>query len=222
MIRRATRCEVQLSRALPAAALALLSACGQAEPARFATITGFDPDAERTPPGVAIDPATELPKPARVAQADDGVVVLQPPSDLNAASDVVRAFFRAVVDEDVVKLESVLDEQASLQLDAQSGRRRARDYWRLRLSQLDYQQLASKTVYKDSEVEWYRSEDMPRLTRRGQPALELVEGDVVLRVPIITTKLNKERLFGDEIVFVLRPSTTTFRITEMIEPFQMN
>jgi hypothetical protein len=222
MIRRATRFEAALSRALPCAVLALVCACGRTEPARFATTTGFDPDAGRRPAGVAVDPATELPKPVRVAQADDGVVVLQPPSDLKAASDVIRAFFRAVVDENIALLESVLDEQASLQLDAQSGRRRARDYWRLRLTQLDYQQLASKTIYKDSDVEWYRSEDMPRLARRGQPALELVEGDVVLRVPIATPKLNKERLFGDEIVFVLRPSATTFRITEMIEPFQMN
>lgn len=164
---------------------------------------------------------SELPPPMANASTSEAVISLRQPSDLNRARETVRAFFRAVAAEDTLELERLLDRDAALQLDSQSGRRKARDYWRMRLSQLDYDQLGSATVYREAEVEWFRPDTIDGLIRDGYPPLELLANDVVLRVPVATPVATKQRLFGPEIVFVLRPTADGFRIAELYEPFQL-
>lgn len=45
--------------------------------------------------------------------------------------------------------------------------------------------------------------------------------DVVVRVPITAPKYGKTRLFGDEIVFVLRPRGNRYAIVDMAEEFTL-
>lgn len=202
--------------------LSLGGACAsQPTPLRFEAATSFDAKAPRRPPGVAVDPMPELPLPSADASTAQGVVSLRQPPDLGRARETVRAFFHAVTTEDVLELESLLARDAAVQVDPQSGRRKARDFWRMRLSQLDYDQVGSGAIFREAEVEWFRPEAMHRLTQGGYPQLELLASDVVLRVPITTPTATKQHLFGPEIVFVLRPTPHGFRIAEMYEPFQL-
>ena len=45
--------------------------------------------------------------------------------------------------------------------------------------------------------------------------------DVVVRVPIAVPRSGKTRLFGDEIVFVLRPNGNRYAIVDMAEEFTL-
>lgn len=199
----------------------LLAGCSGADSAlRFETASEPAADERRRPAGVALDPESRLPEPAARGDTAQLLVVLQPPADPNAAQAVVKAFFDAVIREDLAELEKLVDDDASLALDRQGSKRRARATWRTRLAQLDYDRLPARELYRESEVEIYKKDDFDRLTNRALPQAELGDDDIVLRVPMLITKLDKVRLFGDEIVFVLKPEGRSFKIVEMIEPYQ--
>ncbi|MBK7586572.1 MAG: hypothetical protein IPI67_41090 [Myxococcales bacterium] len=177
--------------------------------------------APRRAPGVAVDPASELPAPASTAHSEQGVVVLKTPADPAAARELVRSFFRAVSHASLPELEPLLSDDAWLSAGPMTGRQKARQYWQLRLSRLDYGSLAAGSVYRDSEIETYRAVDLGSL--RPPRALGVVAqpDDVVVRVPIANPRGGKTRLFGDEIVFVLRPAGGNYRIVDMAEDFSL-
>jgi hypothetical protein len=176
----------------------------------FASSSTLPEDEPRRPAGVAVDPAPELPKPAPAASAEAGLVVLKTPLDTQAARQVVKDFFRAAVEQDA-------DRQAG----ASMGRQQAQPFWRLRLSRLDYGALAGQVVFRDAELEVYRSEDLARLRPARTLAMAVQGDDVLVRVPIATPRVGRTRLFGDEVTFLLRPNGATFKIVEMAEDFQL-
>jgi hypothetical protein len=179
------------------------------------------PDEPRRAPGVAVDPAPELPAAASTADTEDGVVVLKAPADPEAAREVVRTFFRAVVHGSYPELEEVVNDDAWLSAGPMVGRQKARQYWQMRLSRLDYPSLAGASVYREGEIETYRAADVPKL-RPPRPLAAVAQGDdVVVRVPIATPRSGKTRLFGDEILFVLRPDGNKYSIVEMNEDFSL-
>lgn len=202
-------------------ALALAVGCaGRAEPLRFATTTELA-DEPRRPAGVAVDPAPELPPSATDARAEQGLVVLRAPLDAEAARQVVRDFFRATVEQSIERLEKLLGDQAYVQAGTAMGRQQAQSFWRLRLSRLDYGALAGHVLFRDADVEVYRSEDVPGLRPPRALGLALQGQDVLVRVPVATTRVGRTRLFGDEITFLLRPTGGAFKIVEMAEDFQL-
>ena len=179
------------------------------------------PDEPRKAPGVAVDPAPELPPAAGAADTEDGVVVLKAPADPEAAREVVRSFFRAVSHGSYSEFEDVVPDEAWLSAGPMVGRQKARQYWQMRFSRLDYQSLAGSSIYREGELETYRAADMQRL-RPARPLAVVAQGeDVVVRVPITTPRSGKTRLFGDEILFVLRPQGAKYSIVEMSEDFAL-
>jgi hypothetical protein len=187
----------------------------------FASSSTLPEDEPRRPAGVAVDPAPELPKPAPAASAEAGLVVLKTPLDTQAARQVVKDFFRAAVEQDADRLDKLLDEQSYVQAGASMGRQQAQPFWRLRLSRLDYGALAGQVVFRDAELEVYRSEDLARLRPARTLAMAVQGDDVLVRVPIATPRVGRTRLFGDEVTFLLRPNGATFKIVEMAEDFQL-
>lgn len=187
---------------------------------RFDTVSSFA-DEPRRPPGLAVDPAAELPRPAASGASEQGLLVLREPVDDEAAKETVRRFFRAVVSERSDELLSVIDESATVQTGAQGTRQSARSFWQMRLTRLDYGALAALAVYRETALETYRAKDAARL--RPTRALPLaVSGDeVLIRAPIAQSHAGKTRLFGDEILFVLRPQNDAFRIASMLEDFAL-
>ncbi len=198
----------------------LACACGSGtRPLSFPAAAATD-DAPRRAPGVAIDPAPGLPPARASGNPEQGVVVLQTPPDVARARATVQEFFRAVVDEDPDTLDSLLDARAWVQTGSQ-GRQLARSFWRLRLSRLDYGALAGQLVYRPSEVETYRANDGSRLRPARQLPIVPSGDDVLVRVVVANPHSGKTRLFGDEIVFLLHPDASAYRITEMAEDFQL-
>ena len=216
MIRSPKRSDVALAFALFAAC-----ACSKgAEPLRFPTATTLE-DEPRRPAGVAVDPAPELPKAAPGGSAEAGLVVLSTPLDTESARQVVRAFFRATVEQDIERLEKLMDEQAYVQAGTAMGRQQAQPFWRLRLSRLDYGTLAGHMLYREAEMEVYRGEDIARLRPARTLGMAVQGDDVLVRVVIATPRSGRTRLFGDEIAFLLRPSGSAYKIVEMVEDFQL-
>lgn len=205
-----------------AAAFCLPAGCvGSASALQFETTSELPLSEPRRPPAVAVDPEPEVPEPSPDGEADRALLVLTPPVDLSAAYQVIQQFFEAVLREDIARLEELLEADASLELDPQGGKRRASALWRSRLSQIEYDRVPSQELYRESQIESYRKADVERLAARTRAELSLESDDVVLRVPLLVTKLDKVRIFGDEILFVLRPSGRSFKIAEMVEPFQL-
>ena len=175
-------------------------------------------EAPRRPPGVAVDPRTDLPAPSRVATVEPGVVVLATPHDLNAAVELVAAFFRAITLESGEALDYVLSSDASLE--SSSGRHPARNAWRSRFTQFDYGALRATPLYRAGDIETYRGNDQAALglSRRLPP---MQPDDVFIRVHLDVTHVSKTRLFADEIGFLLRPAGASYRISALSEDFQL-
>ncbi len=187
---------------------------------RFTSVSSFPEEEPRRPPGVAVDPTPTLPKPASSASAEQGLLVLKTPLDAQAARQLVKEFFRAVVEQDAERLDKLMDEQAYVQAGAM-GRQQAQPFWKLRLGRLDYGGLAGQLLYREGELEIYRSEDVQRLRPARTLGMSLQGDDVLVRVPIATPRIGRTRLFGDEITFLFRPSGASFKIVEMAEDFQL-
>lgn len=199
----------------------LTVACGARSSAPAFETTTELPATPRRAPAVAVDPAAELPGAGTQARSQHGLVVLHAPRDVEAARAIVRRFFELVLGGSADALEPLMSELSSIQLGPQGGRQRARQFWRSRLDQIDYGALAGQPVYRDGDIETYRSEDLARLDAARQPSVEVQPADVVVRVPIATSRLGRTRYFGDDIVFLLRPRGTSFEIIEIIEDFRL-
>jgi hypothetical protein len=204
----------------------LLSAClvlgCAAKPPALRFATSNEPDGgPRRPPAVAVDPSFQLPPPTGQASVETGILVLQAPANIQAARGKVREFFQAVVAEDTELLDELLDEQAWVQDNTSGARQRARAFWRARLSRLEYEALAGQLIYRESEVETYLAEDALRLAELRRLKMAPEDDDVVLRVAIATPRIGSARLFGDEVVFLMRPSQKGYTIAEILEDFRL-
>jgi len=203
------------------ALVGLLAASACATGARsLHTATALDP-APRRAPGVAVDPAPQLPPAQPSAHPEQGIVVLRAPQDPEGAREVVRDFFRAVTQGSFGDLEPLIADEAWLSAGPMAGRQKARQYWQLRLSRLDYTSLAGSSVYRDGEMETYRAADLGALRPPRVLGVSAQGDDVVVRVPITAPRSGKTRLFGDEIVFVLRPKESRYSIVDMAEEFTL-
>jgi len=217
-----TRSRSRSERLSTAAAVVLLAtACASSSRApRFETATTLS-DEPRRALGVAVDPATELPHASAAADSEEGLAVLATPPDPAAAREVVRSFFRAIARGSYSDLENVVRDDAWVQAGAMTGRQKALQFWQLRLSRLDYTAQVGTTVYRDGELETYRAEDIPKLKPPRALGVAAHGSDVVVRVPITSPRNGKTRLFGDEILFVLRPDGHRYQIAEMAEDFSL-
>jgi len=181
-------------------------------------VTRF-PDEPRRAPGVAVDPSPELPGRSTRGLTEQGLVSLGAPVDPLAARQVVREFFRAATAEAASDLDALFAQQAWV--DSAGMRQPARAFWRSRLTQLDYGTLAGQLVYRESDVESYRAEDQPELLAARRLALQIQPDEVVIRVPIAVSWTGRPRLFGDEVVFRVRPNGGRYEIHEIIEDFRL-
>jgi len=218
-------CSRLLLRALGLLTLGL-PACGS---------PGALPDAasppRRKPDGVAID-LISAPPPARDrAEAADGLVTLRTPLGVDRAVAAVEELFRKIVVEDGDGLESLFTRDA-LQLStaaptAGPGQTpQALNFWQARFRKLDYTRLAGELVYREAELQIFRAEDAvdapPHPAIRADVLAGLTGNDVVVRVPILTPRVGADRLFGEELVLWLRRDGDRYRISRVLEDFQLN
>jgi hypothetical protein len=139
--------------------------------------------------------------------------------DFTQAMSVVRAFFRAVGDEDQAALEASLASDATVSGAGTDGGPADR-FWERRFNKLDYVAIGGEPLYRESLVETYRYDDLeePTMGRPLRPSA-MTPKDVLIRVPIARTRLGVDRLFGDEILFLLSRTDRAFLIHTMFEDF---
>jgi hypothetical protein len=234
MIRSSRRS--RLSR-LAAVTLIFSSACATRDGAVQGAATAADPtDAPRRPDGVVVDPSPELPAAVDISSArlasDPGspasgadvppLVALKPPLSDNLARAVVSSFFRAVVTEDIEALGALVTTDATTPVRARGGALGLQDIWRSRLRQFRYRTLANELLYQESDIELYRFDDLetPVPGRPFRPP-EMTRTDLLLKVPLLVVRAGNDRVFGDEIQFLLRRDRGRYRIRQLIEDFQL-
>jgi len=205
-------------------ALVVCCATGCASaPASFATTQEW-PASRRSPDGVAIDPEPAPIAGVHQARTTAGsVVALTPSASLGAAVEAVMRFVDAVTREDAALLATVLGERAGW-INPAAGRSGSNAVlvWRERFRRLEYGKLAGAPVVRESDVEIYAFDDLEApLPGRPQRPPEMRDGDVYARARVLSPRVGPDRLFGDELGFVLRSEGDRFRIVLLLEEFQI-
>jgi hypothetical protein len=185
----------------------------------FATAAEL-PAQPRRPDGFAVDPSAELPASSDAARTGDPVAVLRPPVPDKAVHGVLSAFFRSIARDDADAMADLLTGDAVATSRSRGGTLALLDHWRARMRRLSYRKAVA--VYDDVEVEIYRYDDLGTL-RPGRPIRPptMIRSDLLARVPIAAARVGNERLFGDEILFLLRRDSDGLRIREVAEDFQL-
>ena len=179
-----------------------------------------------TIPGVAVrsmmrSVARHLGTPSPSAASTSGLVVLQAPPSEYPDQRVVEEFFGAVTARDAERLERLFEPGAKTRTSAQATEVDAVDFWKSRLSRLDYSRLAGQSIYRRHAVEVYRAEDLRNLGNDRTIPIAPVNDQLVVRVPLLSPQSDKTRLFGDEMVFLLSHTDSGLLITEIVEDFQL-
>ena len=204
-------------------AAAAVSACHEVGPAVF--ITGIEgPDKRRKPDGVAIDPVSAPPAAVDRANAEDGLVTLRTPLGIEAARAVVADLFRRIAREDNEGMAELFtgDAPAIIPSSSSQSTLQAKEWWLQRFRRLEYTKLLGEQVARESEYEIYRSEDGTEVA--SHPSIQtnaLGDSDVVIRVPILTSRVGQDRLLGEEMVLWLRRDGDRYRIYRVLEDFQI-
>jgi hypothetical protein len=165
--------------------------------------------------GVAVDPELELPAPMSSAISESGLVVLQAPVDVRPALRVVSDFFEAASAESPEMLERLLERTAHTRASTKARAEAALPAFRRRFDRLDYTTLATELVYRAADVKVHTAnEGAVRLLPMAP------KGDEIL-VQVFPVGQTAAKLFAGELDFLLKPSSSGYKIAEMVEDFRL-
>jgi hypothetical protein len=208
------------------ASAGLLSACiGCRQPSGIGPVFATSPELApqpRRPDGVAVDPAPGLPPSSDTSMTREPIVVLQPPLPDKAVLAVLSAFFRSIASDDLDTMADLLTSDAGTTAKWKGSAPPLLEHWRARMRRLPYKKVAPDLVFSPAQVEIYRYDDLAA-ARPGRPVRPpiMIRSDLLARVPIATARVGHDRLFGDEILFLLRLDRGRLRIREAAEDFQL-
>ena len=174
----------------------------------------------RRPDGVAVDLEGSLPVARTSGSTHDGLIALQEPVDASLAMQSVRTFFRAIGSEDLEGMKTVLSNDAQLLPIGTGNGMPVERHWDRRFRKLDYTSLGGEPMYRESMIEVYRYEDLEQ-AMAGRPLrpAAMMQEDVLIRVPVTRTRVGIDRVFGEEIRFLLRRQDRRFEIQTVYEDF---
>jgi hypothetical protein len=198
----------------------LLSSCAGTRPLDFPTASPDEPE-RRRPPGVAHDPSPVLPTARASADASEQLVVLSAPQGHDADRQLIHRFFDAVTENDVSTLESLFGAEARVKTGSGNNYVAAVQFWKSRLQRLDYGALRGRSVFRDHALEFYSAADLEALGSERRIPLDVAESQIAVRVALNTQLKQGQRLFGDEMVFLLKPTHSGYEIVEIFEEFQI-
>jgi hypothetical protein len=200
-----------------------LAGCASSASAQFDSAAAL-PEAERRPDGIAVDLSSEPPASVDDAESRDSIVTLRTPLGVAVARATLRAFFAAMVSEDIAKMSQVVDGGALVQdVRAKPPAGQAIELttlWRRRFGKREYQLLSPELIYREGDVMTYRSSEidaLPLSVRYLPDVGAPMPTDLVLHVPIVTHTINNERYLGDDVFFWLRREGERFMIVRMAE-----
>jgi hypothetical protein len=145
--------------------------------------------------------------------------VLAEPIDTRAARRVVVAFYDAVGKESVDDLALLCEPTAQARISRRSRPERVLSFWQKRFERLDYRSLATEVFYRETEMEVHTARDAAAVgSTRSLP--DLPKGaEVLIRTPIVGA--SSSRLFGSDLVFLLRPSPAGYKVAQIFEDFRL-
>jgi hypothetical protein len=212
---KSSRCSARLALCFCCVGCASCSA----KAPQFASRGAFLESDERRAPGVTEARTEPLPDPAWRGNSRDQLLLLRAPASSELARDTVRDFLRAAVNEAPERMEPLLTREAFV--DTGAGRQPARSFWLTRMAQLDYTELKGQLLFRDTDLQTFRAEDVARLPAGRRISLELADNELAVRVPIRVSWAGRTRLFGDELLFRLQPAGARFEIAEIAEDFRL-
>jgi len=184
----------------------MLSACALHGAPAFETASS-PPDEKRRPDGVAVDLEGSLPSARAAGSSQDGLLSLREP------------VFRAVSHEDLDAFVEVLAVDAQHLPLGSGASMPVERHWDRRFRKFDYAS-AVELPYRESMVETYRFDDLDgSLSNRPVRPVGMMPQDVLVRVPISRTRSGLDRVFGEEMLFVLRWDGSKFEIQTVYEDF---
>ncbi len=156
------------------------------------------PPLPRQPDGVFLDVPAARPA-ARAVAVAGGVVSLTLPVSQPEVQALVRGYFRALVGGDAAAFRPLLASGARrLEEGAAADLAPALEK---RLQRVDYSHLSFESVAAYDELRVIPFEDAPDALRGTQGTRE---GDVLVDVPMVVQRAGGVRVFGPEVLFVLR------------------
>jgi len=174
------------------------------------------PSAPRHPDGVLLEPPPATPDAREHAPARGAVALREPAGDEEIVA-VVRDYLAGFQKEDIEALREMLTSDAT-QLDAHGKGSPGSlvEFWRMRMRSYDYTKLADAELFRPERVERYEFSELGGQGERARPS-EMRSGDLLVRVPIQTPRLQGDRLFGDVLVLMLRRDEGRLRIAGWTE-----
>ncbi|MCS6900476.1 MAG: hypothetical protein RMJ98_12640 [Myxococcales bacterium] len=206
----------------PLALVFITLACCSPRSPSYPTTDRLEPS-RRLPDGVALDPLPAPVSPVLLAEAPSPwSVALLPPLPVEAALHVLRRVLNALVSEDLSEIQPLLAPRSSWLNPQSNSSAPLLHHFRERIRRLDYEPLASSPLLRESDTEVFTPEDLDALLP-GRPRRppEMQPGDVLLRVRILTPRVGADRLFGDELLVMLRPERGGYLIQRWQEEFQL-
>ncbi|HET7543444.1 MAG TPA: hypothetical protein VFK05_26405 [Polyangiaceae bacterium] len=201
------------------AGLGLCLSCAGSRPPADTSVAAASSATPRRAPGIAEQRSEVVPEPTLVGNTRDQWLVLRAPAASSLARETVRDFLRATVNEALERMDPLLAPQATV--DTGSGKQPARAFWQSRFTVLDYTELRGQLLFRETELEIFRAEDLARLPAGRKFPIELAADEIAVRVPIRVSWAGRARLFGDELLFRLQPAGTRYEIAEISEEFRL-
>jgi hypothetical protein len=189
-------------------------ACGGSEPP-LKTQAAEVSSAPRRPDGIVIDLPHALPPAADRADAR-GVVSLREPLPKEALLAVVRAWVDGFMKEDLDALRALLASDATWLWSPAAGgpARPIVDLWAERLRNYDYGKLAGAEIFRADKIDLLTFEEAKEV-RPGS----MRSDDVLVTVPIQTSRVGTDALFPEKVTFLLRRDKGRYIIGGVFEDF---
>lgn len=168
------------------------------------------PKAPRRPDGVVLEQPLTVPDADEHGKAEDSVVTLREPFESRALVDLVKAYFRAWEHEDVDGLGRMLTADAIL---LKRPGANVLESFRARLRIYEYQRIAGLEVARFDRIERHGYGDLQSADR----PLEMREGDLLVRVPVLVARVSGDPLFGESLVLMVRREEGALRIAGLAE-----
>jgi hypothetical protein len=195
----------RLGRALAIVSAVISAGCSRS----FDTVTSF-PREPRRPDGVALEQPLTVPESVERGRASSSIVTLRERYETAALVGLVRAYFRAFEREDADGLGRLLAQDAVL---LRRPGANVVESFRARMRTYEYQRIAGLEVARFDKIERYGSDDVVPFSK---PA-EMQEGDVLVRVPVLVSRVGGDPLFGEVLVLLVRREEGELRIAGVAE-----
>ena len=178
------------------------------------TIDPPDPEVEKKGRVMAVDPMGELPHPTDLASPVEAVVTLRAPVATEAITAMVRRVFESFHSRALSPIELDLEETI-IDLASPNETPQVKYTWTYnfttRIKGSPFDQLDVEQMYRPQDIEIYARDELGLAGRPARP--KAMDGDdILVRIPIATTRVGTDVLFGDEIKLLLRRDGNKYRI----------